>query len=440
MSFPQYPEHKDSGVEWLGQVPAHWTVKRLSHFFEERREKASDSEFAPLSVTKKGILPRLETAAKTQDGDNRKRVYSGDFVINSRSDRKGSGGISPSDGTVSLICIVLKPEGIQGSFVHHLLRSVAFQEEFYRYGKGIVADLWSTGYPEMKNIVLAVPPPDEQARIATFLDHETARIGALVEEQQRLIKLLKEKRQAVISHAVTKGLNPDVPMKDSGVEWLGEVPAHWKVMKFVRCVRVAEGQVDPRLEQYRDVVLIAPNHVESSTGKVLYLETVEEQGAESGKYVCYAGDVVYSKIRPALRKACLMQQDALCSADMYPLRPFNGLASEFLLWTILSEPFSRLAVLESERVAMPKINRDSLNEIYMAVPPEIEQKEIGRHISDETRCLDELMALAADTVKLFGERRSALISAAVTGKIDVRGWQPPPGSSSPTEATATKPA
>jgi len=229
VSFPRYPEYKDSGVEWLGEVPVHWEVKRLNHYFKERREKASDKEFIPLSVTMGGIVPRLETAAKTQDGDNRKKVVAGDFVINSRSDRKGSSGISPTDGTVSLICIVLEPQGTDRRFVHHLLRSVAFQEEFYRYGKGIVADLWSTGVADMKNIVLAMPPSKEQRAIAAFLNHETGKIDALIEEQRRLIELLKEKRQAVISHAVTKGLDPNVPMKDSGVEWLGEVPAHWTV-------------------------------------------------------------------------------------------------------------------------------------------------------------------------------------------------------------------
>ncbi|HBL88282.1 MAG TPA: restriction endonuclease subunit S, partial [Alcanivorax sp.] len=109
MSFPKYESYVDSGLEWLGSVPSHWTVKRLGHFFEERREKVSDKDFAPLSVTMKGIVPRLETAAKTQDGENRKKVLEGDFVINSRSDRKGSSGVAPQDGSVSLICIVARP-------------------------------------------------------------------------------------------------------------------------------------------------------------------------------------------------------------------------------------------------------------------------------------------------------------------------------------------
>ncbi|MEI2735392.1 MAG: hypothetical protein V9G24_11685 [Rhodoblastus sp.] len=139
-----------------------------------------------------------------------------DFVINSRSDRKGSSGLSDRDGSVSLINTVLCPTlEVHGPFAHHLLRSIQFQEEFYRYGKGIVADLWSTNYSEMKNILLAMPSPSEQRCIATFLDCETAKIDALVEEKRRLIELLKEKRQAVISHAVTKGLNPDAPMKDT---------------------------------------------------------------------------------------------------------------------------------------------------------------------------------------------------------------------------------
>ena len=193
MSFPRYDSYVDSGLEWLGLVPSHWKVKRLGHFFEERREKVSDKDFAPLSVTMKGIVPRLETAAKTQDGDNRKKVLEGDFVINSRSDRKGSSGVAPRDGSVSLICIVARPKGIEPYFAHHLLRSVPFQEEFYRYGKGIVADLWSTGYSEMKNIVIPVPPSPEQQKIAAFLDHETAKIDALIAEQQRLIELLKER-------------------------------------------------------------------------------------------------------------------------------------------------------------------------------------------------------------------------------------------------------
>ena len=192
-------------------------------------------------------MPQLETAAKTDDGDNRKKVAAGDFVINSRSDRKGSAGLAKQDGSVSLINTVLTPlTGQDPLYFEQLLKSIPFQEEFYRYGKGIVADLWSTRYSEMRNITLAVPPLHEQTAIAAFLDRETAKIDALVEEQRRLIALLKEKRQAVISHAVTKGLNSSAPMKASGVEWLGDVPAHWEVRKLTSLTRLESGHTPSR--------------------------------------------------------------------------------------------------------------------------------------------------------------------------------------------------
>ena len=344
--YKAYPEYKDSGVEWLGMVPSHWNIKRLGQFFEERRDKVSDKDYPPLSVTMQGIVPQIDTAAKTDAGDNRKLVLKNDFVINSRSDRKGSSGVSQLNGSVSLISIVMEPKRINPKFAHHLLRSYPFQEEFYRYGKGIVADLWSTNSSEMKNILIPELADDESNAIACFLDHETAKIDKLIEKQQQLIELLKEKRQAVISHAVTKGLNPDVPMKDSGVEWLGEVPEHWKLIKFSHCVSIRSGQVDPRKFPYCDYWLIAPNHIVSGEGRIINLETAKDQGADSGKYLCRTGEVIYSKIRPALVKACLSPSDTvLCSADMYPMTSYNGLTNNFLLLYLLSDVFTRFAAL-----------------------------------------------------------------------------------------------
>ena len=163
--YKSYPIYRDTGLEWLGELPKHWQIKRLGQFFKERREKVSDKDYSALSVTKQGIVPQLENAAKTDAGDNRKLVRKNDFVINSRSDRKGSSGVSEFEGSVSLISIVMKPRGINPQFAHHLLRSYPFQEEFYRYGKGIVADLWSTNSSEMKNIFCLLytsPSPRDQ--------------------------------------------------------------------------------------------------------------------------------------------------------------------------------------------------------------------------------------------------------------------------------------
>src|SRR5579864_6768747 len=203
--------------------------------------------------------------------------------------------------------------------------------------------------------------------------------------------------------------------RETGVTWLGDVPAHWKIMTFQRCVYIAEGQVNPEESPYRSMLLIAPNHVESGTGRLLSLETAEAQAAESGKYLCRAGDVIYSKIRPALRKVCLAPEDCLCSADMYPLRgDLSLLSNQFLMWFMLSEPFSALAVLESERVAMPKINRESLKEVWLAIPPIDEQAAIVAFLDSETGKIDVLISEQEKLLALLAEKRQATISHAVT--------------------------
>jgi len=202
--------------------------------------------------------------------------------------------------------------------------------------------------------------------------------------------------------------------KDSGVEWLGQVPEHWEVRRFHRCVAIAEGQVDPNDAAYSQMPLIAPNHIESGTGRLCGIESAADQSAESGKYLCRAGDVVYSKIRPALRKVCIAPVDCLCSADMYPLRPHSGLNEGYLFWTILTEYFSAFAVLESDRVAMPKINRESLKHLVVPFPPNAEQVVVSSFLDRETAKIDALIAEQQRLIELLQEKRQAVISHAVT--------------------------
>jgi len=194
---------KDSGVDWIGEIPEHWEVSRLGSNFEERKTKVSDKEYPPLSVTKNGIVPQLETAAKTNDGDNRKLVKEGDFVINSRSDRKGSSGIAFQDGSVSLINIVMTPKSIDPKFCNYLMKSTAFVEENYRIGHGIVADLWTTRYDEMKNIKAAFPPKQEQIAISSYVEYEIKKITKILELQEQQIFKLQEYKSTLVDSAVT---------------------------------------------------------------------------------------------------------------------------------------------------------------------------------------------------------------------------------------------
>lgn len=194
---------KQTNIKWIKQIPQHWEEKKIRSLFSERKEKVSDKEWEALSVSKQGITPQLESAVKTDNGDNRKKVCCGDFVVNSRSDRKGSCGFSDYDGSVSLISIVLKPRNIIGKYYHYLLRSNDYIEEFYRNGRGIVADLWTTRYSEMKNIELPFPPLPEQEEIVAYLDEKTAKIDLLIDKELQQIDHIKDLKQTLIADVVT---------------------------------------------------------------------------------------------------------------------------------------------------------------------------------------------------------------------------------------------
>ena len=195
---------KDSGIPWIGMIPEHWETTKINSVFKERREKVSDKIYPPLSVSKQGITPQLESAVKTDNGDNRKKVNEGDFVVNSRSDRKGSCGISPYTGSVSLINIVLQPRSdIEGKYFHFLFRSNNYIEEYYRIGRGIVADLWTTRYSEMRNIIVPIPPIGEQRTIVNYIDTKCSKVDSLITELEAEIEHLKEYKQRLIADCVT---------------------------------------------------------------------------------------------------------------------------------------------------------------------------------------------------------------------------------------------
>jgi len=428
--YKAYPEYRDSGVEWLGPLPSHWGAKRLGQFFDERREKVSDEDYPALSVTMQGIVPQLETAAKTDAGDNRKLVLKNDFVINSRSDRKGSSGVSTYDGSVSLISIVMTPRNIHPPFVHHLLRSYPFQEEFYRYGKGIVADLWSTNSSEMRNILIPDMPTSEQANIAEFLDHETAKIDALIEKQQRLIELLKEKRQAVISHAVTKGLNPNAPMKDSGVEWLGEVPEHWDLQPLKYLCAFSGGGTPSKdnLSYWSDGTIpwVSPKDMKSfwindSQDKITpaAVQGSSTNFVDAGSLLI----VVRSGILQRTIPIAINTVPVTLNQDMKALSFISGMDVEFAANFILGNIPALLLEWSKEGATVESIEHEYLSSSVFPVPPYAEQVKINATIRKRMESFDALEQQASTGITLLQERRIALISAAVTGKIDVRDWQ-----------------
>lgn len=233
---------KDSGIEWIGFVPDTWDINPISCYFKERNEKVSDYDWEPLSVTKQGIVKQLDNAAKSDAHDARKKVCKNDFVINSRSDRKQSCGVSPYDGSVSLINIVLQPKNILPEYVNYLLKNYGFAEEFYRYGSGIVADLWSTNYQKMKKIMIPVPSINEQEKIAYFLDEKIKEIDNAIEKTKETIEDYKKLKYSIIVNYITKGIKKESKLIDSQINWIGNYPETWIKTKLKQFCKINNGK------------------------------------------------------------------------------------------------------------------------------------------------------------------------------------------------------
>lgn len=408
----KYPAYKDSGVEWLGEIPEHWEITRLGTKFNERRTKVSDKNFPPLSVTKNGIVPQLENAAKTNDGDNRKLVLSGDFVINSRSDRKGSSGMAGQDGSVSLINIVLEPIGIEASYCNYLLKSNNFIEEFYRMGHGIVADLWTTRFDEMKAIIIALPPLTEQTAIAEFLDRKTALIEKAIAIKEKQIELLKERRQILIHKAVTRGLNPNAKMKDSGVEWIGEIPEGWEVKRLKYVTNLVNVKL---LGKDSSLNYTGMENVESWTGNFV-LSEAEPEGL--GSYY-QSGDILFGKLRPYLAKVYLAENEGICSTEFLVLRSGNKVLNSYLHFLMLSSGFINLIDSSTYGSKMPRANPSFIIHQMIPLPPLNEQGEIATKIKLFTERISCAVVFKQQEIEKLKEYKATLINSAVTGKIKV---------------------
>ena len=408
----RYESYKDSGVEWLGEVPSHWELGRISTYFTERRTKVSDKDYPALSVTKLGVFPQWENVAKTNDGDNRKLAKKGDFVINSRSDRKGSSGIAKQDGSVSLINIVLQPKKINSVYSEYLFKSYSFIEEFYRVGHGIVADLWTTRFEDIKNSLIIFPPLSEQQKIAQFLDDKTAKIDQAVDLAEKQIALLKEHKQILIQNAVTRGLNPDVPLKDSGVEWIGQVPEHWEVkrLKFVLTLSNKKEESKNSNKRY-----IGMENIESFTGKINDIPLIAEGIANS----FYKDEILFGKLRPYLAKSYLADFDGICSTEFLVYRSTKVLNNRFALNIFLSYGFIDAVNASTYGSKMPRANAEFISNMFLAIPPLSEQKQIIDYLDKQTAKIDQAIALKTAHIEKLKEYKSVLINDVVTGKVRV---------------------
>lgn len=424
-----YPEYKETGLAWLPKIPQHWETAKIRELFVERIQKVSDKEYVPLSVSKGGIVPQIATVAKTDNGDNRKQVKIGDFVINSRSDRKGSSGISSYDGSVSLINIVLKPRAQKNrKFIHYLLKSISFVEEYYRNGRGIVADLWTTRYSEMKSISLPVPPVDEQAQIVRYLDAMTTKINKLIRAKKKQIALLQEQKQAIINQAVTKGLDPHVEMKDSGIDWLGKIPKRW-TMRTVKSVSgILPGYAfasDEFSTQGKYLLLRGINIGVSGINKEVAVYWNKKITGIT-HFLLQENDLVLGLDRPwisgGLRISLITSTDLPCLLvqRVCRIRTNDDCLNKFLLYALRSNISLNTLSSVTSGISVPHISTSQVGSVKIPLPSPAEQNEIITFIESELSHIEDLINKVQDGIFLIKEYKDSLISKVITGQLDVR--------------------
>lgn len=424
--------YKDSGIEWIGSIPRDWNITKLGALYTQRNEKVSDKDFPPLSVTMQGILPQLETAAKTDDGDNRKLVRIGDFAINSRSDRRGSCGISPYDGSVSLINTILKPRGeMNPLFYNWLFHTSLFADEFYKWGHGIVDDLWTTRWQEMKKISVTVPPLSEQQRIAEYLDRKCKEIDELIALQEQMITQLTDYKQSVITEAVTKGLDSDARFIPSGIDWIGEIPDHWSIIKLGRLFKFQGGYA-----------FKSDEYVAESNNQIIRIGNVKNDKLLLDSSPVYIDDNIAIKAKNAkLKDNCIL----------FTMTGTKGKRDYFYTLLLKKEHFAKNLFL-NQRVGcfiakentcpnyynyLLKNNRildsiffyetgtanqgnlgiDSISRTLLQMPPLSEQRAIAAHLDAKCVEIDKLIETKYKKVERLKEYKKSVIYEAVTGKL-----------------------
>lgn len=418
---------KDSGIEWIGEIPEGWEVKKIGTCYSERNTKVSDKDYPPLSVTKNGILPQLETAAKTDNGENRKLVCSGDFVINSRSDRKGSCGISKLTGSTSLINIVISPQQeINNYYFSFVFKSTMFADEFFKWGNGIVDDLWSTKWSSMKKISVPFPPLTEQQRIADYLDAKCAHIDQCLELTRQSMEKLRAYKLSCITEAVTKGLDPDVPLKDSGVPWIGQIPAGWE-NKRLRYLGTCQNGISKAGEffghgkpfiSYKDVYLniTLPQNTNS---------LIDSTESERNLYSVKEGDIFFTRTSETIEEigfasTCINTIENACFAGfLIRFRPYRGILNKhfgkyYFRNSALRSYFSQMNI-----VTRASLSQEILKNLPVLLPPLPEQERIAAYLDKKCARIDALLEEKQALLDKLAEYKKSLIFECVTGKREV---------------------
>lgn len=415
---------KDSGIEWIGEIPEDWKSVKFNAIYNLRTKKVSDKDFPPLSVTKKGIVSQLDTAAKTNDGDNRKLVKKGDFAINSRSDRRGSCGISKYDGSVSLINTVLFPRNskMDPRYYDWLFHTTQFADEFYKWGHGIVDDLWTTNWQDMKNITLILPPLSQQQIIADFLDKKCAEIDHLCAQIQEEIDALEEYRKGVITKTITKGLDNRALMKDSGIEWMGKIPKAWSIvrLKFLGEARNGLTYSPHDMSDESGTLVLRSSNIKN--GNIVNADNVYVDEKIPQNLILKKDDLLICSrngSKKLIGKNALISENFVGSSFGAFMCIFRGKHNKYIHYVLNSRIFD-FYVGSFLTSTINQLTRKNLYNLSIPFPvKENERKDIINFLNRKCNTIDKLIRDKKMQLNKIQEYKSSMIFEYVTGKKQV---------------------
>lgn len=433
--YKPYPKYKNSNIPWLGEIPEHWEVKKVKYLFTEQDKRSLTGSEDLLSVSQyTGVTKKSDKVANGDSLTNAKTlvgykiVSKGDLVINIMLAWNGSLGISKYDGLVSPAYCVYKLKEGNEKYFGYLFKTKNAQQEFKKNSTGIIDSRLRLYTDDFFSIKTAVPPKEEQTAIARFLDYKLAKINRFIQKKKQLIKLLNEQKSAIINQAVTKGLDPNAKMKDSGIEWLGEIPEHWEVKPIKHFVTCNDESLTDKTDKDYQLRYIDIGNVDSN-GNVSEIVSYKFKDAPSrARRIVKEGDIIVSTVRTYLKAIMHINVDTenlIVSTGFAVLRPRKNVLSEFLNYAIRANYFIGKVVSESNGVSYPAINSTKLITLKIAIPMIGEQKKIVQFIDSETAIINTTISKIEKELALIEEYKTALIAEAVTGKIDVRGYEVP---------------
>lgn len=411
MRMLAYPQYKSSGQVWLGDVPAHWDIQRIKHSLREKKS-INGANLACGAISFGKVISKDSDSIPEETRQTYQEVLAGEYLINPINlnyDLKSlRTALSDINVCVSPAYIVVRSDKSKvfpkyGEYLLHLF-DIAHMKTL---GAGVRQTIT---FNDIGNCSWCLPPLIEQEQIAIFLDRETIRIDTLIEKKTRFIELLKEKRQAVITKAVTKGIDPSVRMKDSGINWIGQIPIHWQTKRLKHNLKLITEKADTR------TFAIALEHIEGWSGRLL----PNESEFDGDGVLFKGGDILFGKLRPYLAKVYLSEASGEAVGDIWVLRPTNGNHPKFLQYQLLNREFITTVNASTTGAKMPRANWDFVGSLTAPTPPYTEQVCIADFLLRVTSRIDQLIEKTRASVELLNEHRAALITAAVTGKIDVR--------------------